>query len=258
MHHCKFNVNCKLIIDNFVYKPFIWSGTVVMAILAIFLLANTNKILNTATTTNTVSFSGEGKVTATPDIAVISATVLTQAVDTKTAQDDNTNRSNAVTAFLKKQNIDDKDIKTTGYNIYPQYKYPLYGGQPTITGYQVTQGFEIKVRDLTKIGAILDGLVSAGANQVNNLGLQTENPDALKSQARQLAIADAKKKAKELESQVGINLGHIVNFVENTAGYPIPMYESAMLGKGGGGVSPDISLGQNDITVNVTITYQIK
>lgn len=240
------------------YKYLAWSGTAALIMLTIFLGVSASRLSNTAATTNTVSFSGEGKVTATPDIAVILATVLTQAADTKTAQDQNSGKSNAVTAFLKKQNIADKDVKTTGYNITPLYKYPPYGGQPTITGYQVTQGFEIKVRDFAKIGAILDGLVSAGANQVNNLGLQIENPDALKSQARRLAIADAKKKANELESQVGINLGHIVNFVENTAGYPVPMYESARGMGGGVSSAPIISPGENDIVINVTITYQIK
>ena len=111
---------------------------------------------------------------------------------------------------------EEKDIKTSGYNISPQYRYPVYGGQPTITGYQVNQSYEIKVRDLDKISTVLSGLVTAGANEVNNLGLQIENPEELKSEARQLAIDDAKKKAKELEKQVGVRLGKIVNFSEGS------------------------------------------
>ncbi len=253
---------------NTSFKPLVWAGSAVLVILAVFLLAETNQVVNTAATTNTVSFSGEGKISAVPDIATISATVLTQAADTKVAQDDNAKKSNAVTDFLKKQGIADKDIKTSGYNIYPQYSYPrpcplnstfpCVENQQQITSYQVIQSFDIKVRDLTKIGTLLSGLVSAGANQVNNLGLQIENPDALKSQARQLAIDDAKKKATELESQVGIRLGRIVNFSENTGGYyPQPMAFEAK-GLGGGAAAPDISPGQNDITVDVSITYQIK
>ncbi len=234
-------------------------GGLVLALLAVFLLVEINHVWNTAATTNTVSFSGQGKVTAKPDIAIISATVLTQAADSKTAQDQNSAKSNAVTAFLKNQGIDDKDIKTLNYNIYPQYKYPPYGGQSTITGYQVTQSYEIKVRDITKISSVLTGLVSAGANQVNNLGLQIENPDQLKFQARQKAIDDAKKKAHDLESQVGISLGHIVNFSENGNYYPRPMYDVKGVGMGGGGeAGPTISPGENEITVDVTITYQIK
>lgn len=243
---------------NTLFKPLIWSGTAVLVILAIFLLASTNKVVNTAATTNTVSFSGEGKIVAKPDIAKINLTILTQAATSKAAQDDNSRKSKTVADYLKKQNIDDKDIKTTGYNIYPQYKYSQYGGNPQITGYQVNQTMEIKVRDLGKVSDILDGVVAAGANQVNGMSFEIDNPEALKAEARQKAIDDAKKKANELKSQVGISLGHIVNFSENTGGYPIPIYA---MGRGGGdgmGGGPSVPTGENEIMVSVTITYQIK
>ncbi len=240
------------------YKPLVWAGTAALAILSLFLLVEIKHVANTAATTNTVSFSGEGKVSAKPDIAVISASILTQAVDSKSAQDDNSRKSNAVSAFLDKQGIDEKDIKTSGYNITPQYKYPPYGGQPTITGYQVNQSYEVKVRDLDKVSAILSGLVAAGANQVNNLGLQIENPDALQAEARQIAIDNAKKKATELQKQVGVDLGKIVNFTESTNGYPVPMYDMKVQNSGMGGGGPSIETGTNDVTINVTITYQIK
>ena len=242
------------------YKYLVWSGTVVMIVLAVFLIASTNQVLNTATTTNTVSFSGEGKVVAKPDIAKISLSIVTDALTSKTAQDENSKKSKTVTDYLKKQNIDDKDIKTTGYNIYPQYKYPQYGGQPTITGYKVNQSMEIRIRDLDKVSNILDGIVASGTNQVSQLSFEIDNPDALKSEARAKAIADAKSKANELKSQVGISLGKIINFSENTSGYPVPIYMKAELdGRGGmGGGGPSVPAGENEITVSVTITYQIK
>ncbi|OGN27962.1 MAG: hypothetical protein A2941_02950 [Candidatus Yanofskybacteria bacterium RIFCSPLOWO2_01_FULL_49_17] len=239
------------------FKPLIIIATVTIALFGVFLLVEIDRLWNTAATTNTVSFNGEGKVLAVPDIAMISASIVTQAVNSKTAQDQNSKKSQAVADFLKKQGIDEKDIKTTDYNIYPQYKYSSYGGQATITGYQVTQSYQVKVRDLEKVSAVLDGLVSAGANQVNNLGLQVEDPEKLKTEARQKAIEDAKKKADELKDQVGIKLGRIVNFSENTGGYPIPMMYATDRGIGGGG-GPEISVGQNEIVVSVTITYQIK
>lgn len=241
------------------YKPLVWTGSVVLVILSLFLVVEINQISNTAITTNTVSFSGEGKVTAKPDIAVISASIVTQAVDSKSAQDANSTKSNAVSAFLKSQGIADKDVQTSGYNVLPQYKYPPYGGQPTANGYQVTQSYKVKVRDLTKISTILSGLVTAGANQVSNLGLQIENPDAVQAQARQLAIDAAKKKATDLEKQVGVSLGKIVNFVEGSNGYPVSMYlDAKATSVGGGGPEPTISTGENEVTVDVTITYQIK
>ncbi len=240
------------------YKPLIWSGTAVLVILAIFLLASTNQVINTAATTNTISFSGEGKVVAKPDIAKVNLSIVTDALTSKTAQDENSKKSKAITDYLKKQNIDDKDIKTTGYNIYPQYKYPQYGGQPTITGYQVNQSIEIKIRDLDKVSNILDGVVSAGANVVNQLSFEIDNPDALKAEARAKAVADAKKKANELQSQVGISLGKIVNFSENTGGYPVPIYYDAKGLEMSGGGGPSVPTGENEITVDITITYQIK
>ena len=240
-------------------KPLIWSGAIVLIILAIFLLASIDKVVNTATTTNTVSFSGEGKVVAKPDIAKVNLSIVTDAVTSKMAQDDNSKKSKTITDYLQKQGLGDKDIKTTSYNIYPQYKYSPYGGQTTIIGYQVNQSIEIKVRDLDNISNILDGIVASGANQVSQLSFKIDNPDALKSEARAKAIADAKKKASELESQVGISLGKIVNFSENTGGYPVPMYygaDKALSMDGGDG--PSVPIGENEISVSVNLTYQIK
>lgn len=220
-----------------------------------------NQKLNTATTANTVSFSGEGKVLAKPDVAVVDFSIVTEAATSKAAQDANSEKSNKVTDFLKEQKIEDKDVKTTSYSIYPQYEYPRYGGVPKIKGYQVSQTIEIKVRDLEGVSSILDGVVTAGANQIGNLNFKIDDPEKLKAEARAKAIADAKKKAGELKDQVGIKLGKIVNFSEGISGYPVPiMYEAMSKGMGGGvgGGGPSVPAGENEVIVNVTITYQIK
>lgn len=224
-----------------------------------FLMVKTNQALNTATTTNTVTFNGEGSVLAKPDVAVIDLSIVTEAATSKAAQDDNSAKSRAVTEFLKKQDVDEKDIKTTGYNIYPQYHYPR-DGKPQISGYQVNQTVQVKVRDLDKTDVVLDGIVAAGANQVNNFQLTIDEPDKLQAEAREKAIKNAKEKADKLKKQLGIDLGRIVNFYESSGGYyPVPMYKessSAVDGRGGGG--PSIPTGENEISVSVSITYQIK
>lgn len=228
-----------------------------MIILAVFLLVGTNKVWNTAATTNTISFNGEGKVLAKPDVAVISLSIVTEATISKAAQDENSRKSKAVTDFLKNQAIEEKDIKTTGYNIYPQYRYPQYN-KPEIRGYQVNQTMEVKVRDLDKVSPVLDGVVSAGVNQVNNLSFQIDNPDALKAEARAKAIEDAKMRAEELENQLDVDLGRIVNFSEGGGiTPPLIFYEKAGIG-GFGGDGPTVPTGENEIVVNVTLTYQIK
>lgn len=249
------------------YKPLIWSGTVVMVILSIFLLVSTSKVWNTATTTNTVSFSGEGKVTAKPDIAKIQLSIVTEALTSKAAQDDNSKKSKAITDYLQKQGLGDKDIKTTGYNINRQYStrpclasdsYPCFIQKQVISGYHVNQSLEIKIRNLDNASNILDGVVATGANQVNELSFEIDNPDVLKTEARAKAIADAKNKANELESQVGISLGKIVNFSENTGGYPGPIYLQGKAMGLEGGSGPSIPTGESEIVVNVSLTYQIK
>ncbi len=229
----------------------------VLVLLGVFLLVQINKTWNTATTTNTVSFSGEGKVSAKPDIAMLSAGVLTQNVNSKVAQDTNARKTQAIIDYLKGQGVDEKDIKTSDYNIYPQYDYRT--GTGTVSSYQVSENFQIKVRDLSKLSTILSGVVSAGANQVNNLGLQVEDPEKLQAEAREKAIEMAKQKAGELKGQVGIRLGRIVGFQENN-NYGGPIYYDSVKaqGMGGGGANPAIATGQNEIVVNVTLTYQIK
>jgi uncharacterized protein YggE len=235
-----------------------WGGIVLMVIVGILLIVITNQQFNTATTTNTVTFSGQGKVLAKPDVAVIDFSIVTESATSKAAQDDNSKKSKAVTDFLVKQGIDAKDIKTTGYNIYPQYDYT--NGRSTLRSYQVNQTTQVKVRDLTKTDDILSGVVSAGANQVNQFQLTIDKPEQLQEQARQDAIKDAQAKAKVLEEQLGIHLGRIVNFSEDNAGYvPRPyMMDSAKAMGMGGGSAPEISAGQNEINTNVSITYQIK
>lgn len=256
------------------YKYLIWAGTAALVMLTLFLTAAIKQIKNDAATASTISFSGEGKIFAVPDVAAISFSIVTEATTSKKAQDDNSAKSQRVVDFLKNQGIEDKDVKTTGYNVYPQYSYPrplpmplgaegqsypeYYDNNPKITGYQVNQSFEVKIRDLEKVSAILDGLVAQGANQVNNLGFQIDDLEKIKDQARVKAIEDAKVKAHNLGRQLGIRLGKIVNYQEG--GYYPPVYYAAeaKLDGRGGGEGPSVPPGENKVVVNVTITYQIR
>lgn len=241
--------------DN--YKVIRWFGIVTLISLNIFLLASTKQIKDTAVTTNTISFNGEGKVSAKPDIAKIEFAIITEGKTSKEAQEANSPKSKDVVNFLKKQDIDDKDIKTISYNIFPKYNYQRLGN-PEIIGYEVNQKFEVKVRDLEKTNAVVDGLTSVGVNNIANLGFTIDDPEKLQAEARAQAIADAKQKAQDLEKQLGINLGKIVNFSEGNYGFPGPIaYDTKSLG-GALNHGPELPPGENEIKVDVTITYQIK
>lgn len=223
-----------------------------------------------------ISVSGEGKVAAKPDIAVLSATIRTEKPTLKDAQKENTEVSQKVVSFLKSSGIAEKDIRTSFYNITPQYQYndcpriqieiyppipcrPL--DKPKIVGYQVANTYEIKVRAIEKAGDILEGVVSAGANEVSGLSFSIDDEDAFKADARKLAIDDATAKAKVLAKQLGVRLGRIVSFGEGFGG-PI-FYERMMAasaeGRGGDIAMPvPVEAGEQEIMVNVTIVYEMK
>lgn len=205
-----------------------------------------------------ISITGEGKVFAKPDIARINLAVSVDRPSVAEAQERTTELINRAVSVIKEKGVDEKDIKTTSYSINPRYDYP--DGRQILRGYEVTQNLEVKVRDLTKIGEILAAASEAGANQIGGLSFTTEDPESLQAEARDRAIEDAKKKAQELASKLGVKLGKVVGFFES-GGFPPPIpYFGEAAGKGGDGraIVPEIPVGENEIVVNVTITYQLK
>lgn len=225
------------------------------------------------TATNTITVSGEGEVFAVPDIATFSITIQEEAKDVATAQDAATKNTNDVVAYLTGADIEEKDIKTTGYNVYPKYewqqvqcvRYPCPEGEQTLVGYTVSQTIDVKVRDTDKAGEILSGVGSRGVDNVSGLSFLIDDPDELQSDAREKAIEDAEAKAKELAKQLGVDLVRIVGFTESGNGYYPPVaymkretmavaMDSAM----GGAVAPELPVGENKVQSNVTITYEIR
>ncbi|KKT25142.1 MAG: hypothetical protein UW11_C0034G0010 [Parcubacteria group bacterium GW2011_GWA2_43_9b] len=242
------------------YLPMAVAG--VAAMLIIFLAAATyGKIIETryagqaAQFKNTISVSGEGKVVAKPDIGQVSLSVISDATTVAAAQKDNTDKMNKVIGAMKDFGIKEEDLKTTSYNVMPRYQYTL--GRSDIIGYEISQTMDVKIRDLTKVGDILGKAATTGANQVGSLTFTFDDPEKLNAEARQKAIDNAKQKAKDLAENLGVALGKVVSFSESFAGQPIPMYDSDALGKGGGGVVPQIQTGQNEIDINVNISYEI-
>jgi uncharacterized protein YggE len=176
---------------------------------------------------------------------------------------------NAVIDSVKSQGVEEKDIKTISFNIYPRYEYrkeeteiyPYPPGKRVLVGYEIQQSLQVKIRDMEKIGDIIQGATDAGANQVGDLQFTIDEQDELKKQAREEAIKKAKAKAQELASQLGIKLVRIANFSE---GVSVPRYdytltkEAAMGGAGEAVPQPQIETGENKIEVTVTITYEIR
>ncbi|MBI2446491.1 MAG: SIMPL domain-containing protein [Parcubacteria group bacterium] len=239
---------------------------VTFVLLALFLIfAGFNQLINAwnsyrnAGATNiyqTVSFTGEGKVKAAPDTARVDIGLTTEGKDTITVQNENSSKMNAVIKFLKERGIGEADIKTSNYSLSPKYEYNK--GKSSLVGYVLNQNLTVTVRNLDKIGEILDGAVSSGANRIDSVSLFVDKPEELKNKAREEAVKQAKEKAVMTSKIAGLRLGRLVGFSEGFSGEP-PVFFETMTAKGGGAApAPQIEPGTQDIKVNVTLTYLLK
>ena len=221
--------------------------------------------------TNTITVSGVGEVFAVPDIGSFSFSVSEEKVTVKEAQSEATRKINVALGLLRGANVEDRDIKTTAYNIYPQYTYireickpgfPCGGGKRELTGYNVSQTISVKIRDIDKAGEILAEIGSVGVTNVSGLNFTIDDEDELKRDARREAIDDARTKAKQLARDLGVKLIRVVSFSEGGGGpiyrgFDFAVAESAVFGVGGL-EAPEIPVGENKITSNVSITYEIQ
>ncbi len=214
---------------------------------------------------NTLSVSGEGKVSATPDLATVNLGVTTQGSTATDVQNENTKKTNKIIDFIKSEGISKDDISTSQFTIYPTYDYR--DGKSVINGYQANQTVTVKVRGVDKstekLNRILAGVTDAGVNQINGVQLSFDDPDTLRQKARELAINKAKEKAAELAKFSGITLGKVVNVSESSGYYPGPLPYAASEGMGGGAamdksIPPNIEPGSQDITATMTVVFEVK
>ncbi len=222
----------------------------------------------------TFSVQGEGEVVAIPDIALISLSVLTEGgKDLAALQKENTEKGNALTAFLKENGVEKKDIKTQSYSINPRYQNYSCGGQflgsaepcppSEIVGYSIFQEIVVKVRDLSAAGSLVSGVVAKGANTVSGPNFTIDEPLTLQNEARAKAVANARAKAYALAKAGKFRLGKPISIFEGYA-TPFPVrysLESAKAGGMGGDMAipaPDFEPGSEDIRASVSITYEIR
>lgn len=215
--------------------------------------------VNSVTTTKSDTFnvSGEGKATAAPDAAMVTVGIQANGSTVKAAQDQINATINKVSEAVKSLGVDEKDIKTTNYNINPDYDYT--GGSQRIKGYSASTNLSIKVREIDKINGVIDGATANGANQVGGISFDIDDKTKLENEAREKAVADAKEKAENASKIAGFKLGRIVNYSENFGGYPIPMF---MRAQGAAEVidskTTQVEPGSTEIVVNVTLSYEIQ
>lgn len=206
----------------------------------------------------TINVTGNAQVILAPDIAYISIGVHTEAQTAKDAVASSNTQTQAVIDAIKAQGVDAKDIQTTNFSVYQQIKTGPNGENQG--NYFVTDNtVYVTMRDLTKIGSILDASIAAGANNIYGITFDVQNKDAATQTGRDQAMADALAQAEQLAKAAGASLGPVqsITYYSNT---PTPIYydtKAAPAGVGGGGSVP-ISSGQLTLTVTVNVTYGLK
>lgn len=211
---------------------------------------------------NTLSVMGQGEIYVRPNIAVINFSVRNEGSTAQNVLDNNTQKTNQLIDFLKTNNIDEKNIKTIAFNIYPIYEYEKEDFHPSgkriLVGYQAYHSVEVRIYNIDKIGFILDGAIKSGANEVGGINFLIEQENEYAKKVELMAIDDAKKKALELADKLGVRLVQIVNYKED--GQPISFIDQGreLDFQTAEGMSPDIQFGKNRIFSNVILTYEIE
>lgn len=205
----------------------------------------------------TLAVTGTGRATLTPDLAYINIGVHTENVSVSEAMAENKTQTQKVTDAIKAEGIDPKDIQTTNFNVYPMQK-TTPSGQPMGTSYTVDNSVFVTVRDMSKLGTLLDSAAQNGANNINGIQFDVADKTTALSGARKEAVKNAEELAKELAAAAGVQLGPIQSINVNSNNVPLPMY-----GMGGGAASAvsaavPVSAGQMILSVDVNLVFQIQ
>lgn len=261
---------------NTEYQNNVWKwGWIVLVVLAIFLGVKTldafKELGDADPSYNSITVMGEGEIDSVPDVATFSFAVMAEASTVNAAQTQVTTKMDAILVALKEAGIEDRDIKTSDYSIYPRYRYVQSActpdscppGRQVLDGYTASHNVTVKIRNTEKAGDILTLVGDRGATNISGLSFTTDDPDQLLADARAEAIKDARDKAKRLAKDLDVRLVRVVSYSDSTFNppYPIPY------GMGGGVAmetqamdlaKANIPTGENKTRVSVTVVYEIR
>lgn len=243
-------------------KTINFAGSIIIFFVLLFVYSKWGPSLPIAVLTQTkgepLMVTETGKVAVVPDIAKVTIGIEEQGVTLKEVQNSVNLKSKELTDELKKLKIDEKDIKTISYNVYPEYNYELSPFK--INGYRVSTSYEIKITDFEKINDVLVLATNSGVNVVGNISFEVneKTKEELANKARDEAVEKAKTKAKDLAKSAGISLGKIINVSESAGVSPrtMIMYDKAITASEP--APANIEAGETEIEVTVTLSYEIR
>ena len=203
-----------------------------------------------------VAVQGSGSVTATPDQAHINTGVTSRADTARQALDANNAAMSRLMAALKEAGVDADDIRTSNFSVSPWYEPYVRNRPRVIAGYQASNQVRVRIRDIARLGPILDAVVTAGSNRVNGVQFSIEKPQEKLDQARRSAIADARRRAALYAEAAGAEIGKVLSIDEQGSNLPRPrlMAADALMKSEAVPVSP----GTQEITASVSVRFELK
>ncbi|MGI9385222.1 MAG: SIMPL domain-containing protein [Methyloligellaceae bacterium] len=204
----------------------------------------------------TISLAGTGVAKARPDTAHISTGVISEGPTAHEALEKNSAAMAQVVAELKAQGLEPKDIQTTNFSVHPRYQHFKDGKPSAIVGYRVVNSVRVTVRDLMKLGTVVDKVVGLGSNKIGGIEFSVDDPAPLKSQARKLAMENAISKANLYAEAAGAKLGKVLKISEGvTQRPPRPVFaRAAVEAKSATPIEP----GQQMLQVRVDVTWELE
>ena len=204
--------------------------------------------------------TGEGEAAITPDIALLSLTVMREAKSAREALDANNNAMAAVISAMQSFGIEERDLQTAGIRIEPRYNYtnqPDGTQEAELVAYQVSNTLSVRVRDLAKTGEILDRSVSLGVNQGGGITFTNDDPSQALTEARRKAVADAMAKARTLSEAAGVELGRVLE-IADVAYAPPPQPLMSRAKSFDAMEAVPVQPGENEYTIQVSVTFELR
>ena len=201
-----------------------------------------------------ISVTGEARISVAPDIAFVDAGVATDARTAREASEANNTTMTKVFAALKAANIDARDIQTSRLSLQPQYA-PNRSGPSPIAGYRASNRVTVRIHDVSKVASVIDTLVGSGANDIGNVAFEVSQASKLLDDAREKAVADARRKAEIYAKAAGVTLGAPLSISEG--GAPQPMFRAKAVAGMAAAPTP-IAQGEETLSVSVSVTWAIR
>jgi uncharacterized protein YggE len=238
-------------------KMLLLAAALGLGALALACTTNENVEVQPPSQVQGISVSGTGEAFGAPDLALLDLGVSAQGKTVKEARDTAATAMTAVLDALKDDGVAEEDVQTRQFSIEPEYEYP--DGEQVLTGFRVTNIVEAKVRDLDRLGEVVDDVAQAGGDvvQVQSLRFTVEEPDELRAQAREEAVADARARAEDLADLAGVKLGKPMSINESTAVPPTPFFAGADMAREAQAATP-IEPGELEISVTVDVVFDIE